>query len=291
MGLVRQNPYLLLLGALDFSAADLAANRQGKLIGSNRIQWPSGNLACAADHRIARVGEHEVRVIGNFEFGTVDLGEPGICVTRADGRAVVDDHVADIVIEAGCLEAECISSGRKVVGRNRKAEFVVVGLFLVQARGKRSAVEHLVDRRGTLCMRVGTEHREVVVELVVRRQFRRKRRIVLFALRYQPNRCEPLPVDARSSDERQPVIPDELVLCKQTGLEVAASRVCSRKSSFGLTGLIGGGYGVNETDWAPRFSASGPEQSIPEPATLALVGAALFGLAATRRRQPASPTA
>lgn len=31
MGLVRQNPYLLLLDVLDFSAADLAANRQGKL--------------------------------------------------------------------------------------------------------------------------------------------------------------------------------------------------------------------------------------------------------------------
>lgn len=38
MGLVRQNPYLLLLGVLDFSAADLAANRQGKLTPKQQTQ-------------------------------------------------------------------------------------------------------------------------------------------------------------------------------------------------------------------------------------------------------------
>ncbi|MBZ0282897.1 MAG: hypothetical protein K8L97_19310 [Anaerolineae bacterium] len=44
MGLVRQNPYLLLLGALDFSAADLAANRQGKLTAKQRTQLEQKRL-------------------------------------------------------------------------------------------------------------------------------------------------------------------------------------------------------------------------------------------------------
>lgn len=71
---------------------------------------------------------------------------------------------------------------------------------------------------------------------------------------------------------------------EQPPLEESRAWVFNTLSGYQSTSFrFGGGYAV-----AVR---NGDVAAVPEPATVALVGAALFGLAASRRRQPATSTA
>src|SRR5690606_775737 len=115
-----------------------------------------------------------------------------------------------------------------VVERDGKTTFEVVGLLLAEVQRQSTAVEDLIDRRHTFGMSDRPKDCERVVEFVVGGKLGGEGRVLAGHRAGDICGFETLEIQAYTTDQRQPVIPDVFVLGEDTGLEIRTLRMRAR---------------------------------------------------------------
>jgi hypothetical protein len=129
-------------------------------------------------------------------------------------------QVVDVIVEAGDLVGERVVRREDVRQILTETEFDRVGALLVEEVLRVVAaeiVELLVAGRQTFGIGVGSEHREIVGDVVEHRDLRGignpgRTDVVGLGRGQRRGRRQLRPVDPHAADDRQPIVPDELVL-------------------------------------------------------------------------------